>query len=87
VASDLDATIKTRPVGREKQSKKIPSHLADYICCMTCSKNPSSSPQQPQMISSTKPNLVANYFSCDNFPNAHNGYLAAITKVIEPRYF
>ena len=36
---------------------------------------------------SGKPYPIINYVTCDNFSNAHINYLAAITKVVEPRYF
>ena len=81
-------TVEIDDTGREKRSQKKPRHLTDYICYTAWSKNPSSSAQPPQKVCSGKPYPIANYVTCDRFSNnAHRGYLDAITKVVEPRYF
>ena len=75
-----------RPI-REKHLIKKPSHLTDYVCYSVQSKNPSSSAQPPQMVSSGNPYPIVDYITCDRFSNAQKEYIAAISKVVEPRYF
>ena len=40
-----------------------------------------------QKVSLGKPYPVANYITCAKFSTAHKNYLAAITKIVKPRYF
>jgi len=40
-----------------------------------------------QNVSSGKAYPVANYITYAKFSTAHKNYLAAITKIVEPRYF
>jgi len=60
--------------------------LEDYVCYSTSSSNPSST-DSFQTLSSGKPYPLTRYVTCDNFSNAHKSYLAAITKIVEPRCF
>jgi len=39
------------------------------------------------MVSLGKPYPLSHYVTCDNSSNAHKSYFAAITKIVEPRYF
>jgi len=77
----------TGPQEAEKRACKTPKHLQDYICCTAHSTNPSSSGTPIQKASSGKPYPIANYVTCNNFSDAHRYYLAAITKIVEPRVF
>jgi len=38
-------------------------------------------------VSSGKPYPIAYYVTCDKFSTTHRNYLAAISKIIEPRFF
>ena len=49
--------------------------------------NPSSRVRPSNKVSSGKSYPIANYVTCKRFSEAHKNYLAAITKIIEPRYF
>ena len=73
-------------MGRGCREKKRPSHLEDYVCYSASSSHPSST-DSFQTVSSGKPYPLTHYVTCDNFSNAHKSYLAAITKIVEPRYF
>ena len=73
-------------LGRNQRNRKAPRHLEDYLCYAARSKDPPSS-NPLQKASSGKPYPVANYITCAKFSTAHRNYLAAITKIVEPRYF
>ena len=40
-----------------------------------------------QKVSLGKPYPIANYVDCSNFFDLHRNFLAAITKVVEPKFF
>ena len=73
-------------LGRGQRDKKTPRHLEDYLCYAARSKDPPSS-NPLQKVSSEKPYPVANYITCATFSAAHKNFLAAITNIVEPRYF
>jgi len=73
-------------LGRGCRDKKRPSHLEDYVCYSATSYNPSSTCSF-QKVSSGKPYPITHYVTCDNFSPAHKTYLAAISKIVEPKYF
>ena len=73
--------------GREKRITRPPSHLADYLCYTTRPMDPSSTAHPPKKVSSGKSYPIANYVTCKRFSENHKSYMAAITKIIEPRYF
>ena len=77
----------TGPQGAEKRARKTPTHLQDYICYTVHPRHPSSNAIPIQKVSSGKPYPIANYVTCDTFSEAHKCYLAAITKIVEPRFF
>ena len=74
-------------LGHGQRRKRVPSHLEDYLCYSAKSKDPSSMTSPNQKASPGKLYHIVNYINCENFSNAHRNYLAAITKVVEPRYF
>ena len=49
--------------------------------------NPSSYANPNQKVSLGKPYPIFNYITCNNFSDNHRHYLAAVTKIIEPRFF
>ena len=54
---------------------------------MTRPTHPSSNATPIQKVSSGKPYPITNYVTCHNFFEAHKCYFAAITKIVEPRFF
>ena len=75
------------PHNRGQRVCKAPSHLQDYFCYSVHASNLSSNASPVQKASSGKPYPIANYVTCNNFASAHRNYLAAITKIVEPRTF
>ena len=61
--------------------------MQDYFCYTVHASNPSSNASLVQKASSGNPYPIANYVTCNNFSSAHRNYLAAITKIVEPRTF
>ena len=75
---------------RERRVRKLPSHLHDYICFSARPHDPSyqlTAPHSSPQVSSGKPYPLANYITCDKFSVSHRSYLAAISKIEEPRFF
>ena len=77
----------TGPQGAKKRAYKTPTHLQDYICNTARPIHPSSTASPIQKVSSGKPYPITNYVTCHNFSEAHKCYLAAITKIVEPKFF
>jgi len=75
---------------QEKRVHKPPSHLQDYVCYSACPKDSSllskASHSTPK-VSSGKLYPIVNYVTCNKFSSVHRCYLAAITKVVEPKFF
>ena len=73
---------------REKRVRKIPPHLQDYVCCLVCPRNPSSTVSHPHPnLSSRKPYPTVRCVACDKFSDVHRCYLATIDKILEHRFF
>jgi len=71
---------------RPSRERRPPSHLTDYVCYSSRSIDPSTQHSSSTSSSSIR-YPIANFVTCANFSNAHRGYLAAIGKIIEPRYY
>jgi len=64
--------------------------FARFVCYSASSKDSSSSTKATSSLPkvfSGKPYSIGHYVTCDKFSKAHENYLAAISKVVEPRYF
>jgi len=75
---------------RDKRVQKVPRHLQDYVCFSARPQDPSSSSTAIHLspkVSLGKSYPIANYVTCDKISPAHKCYMAAITKIVEPRYF
>ena len=71
---------------RPFREHRRPPHLEDYVCYGTRTHDPSPHDTLLQGSSGTTYPLV-NYITCNRFSNTHKAFLAAITKIIEPRYY
>ena len=84
--SPSDATCPAR----EKQARKMPSHLQDYVCFSARPQDPSlslSANHPSPKVSSGKPYSIANYITYHKFSSSHRAYLTTIAKIVEPRFF
>jgi len=78
------------PLEHGKRNCKPPGHLQDCVCHSSCPRDPSSSRKDSSSlpkVSLGKPYPIAHYVTCDKFSNVHRHYLAATSKVVEPRFF
>jgi len=84
----MKATLHIKPnlLTRPAQEKRLPSHLEDYFCYNTQVRDPLLA-FSPSKGSSGNPYPLVNYITCNNFSNRHRAFLAAITKIVEPRYY
>ena len=64
----------------------MPRHLTDYICYNTQSKDPPATTSCHHGSSGTLYPIV-NFVTCSNFSPAHQTFLGAITKIVEPRFY
>jgi len=72
---------------RNSRIRRSPAHLDDYVCYPLRAPNPLSLAHRLQDDSSGTSYPIANYVHCNNFSVSHNNFLAAISKVKEPRYY
>ena len=75
VSQGSDPTAESANPRAEKRPIKKPSHLTDYFCYSVQSKNPSSSTQPHQRVSSGNPYPIVDYVACDRFSNGHKNIL------------
>ena len=71
---------------RSDRARTAPTHLTDYVCYGSCLIDPSR-PTHSWQGSSGTPYPIANYVACNKFSSTHQHFLAAITKIVEPRHF
>lgn len=93
VSTDRGSILSTGPMQktdlglrRSDRARQAPTHLTDYICYGACSIDPSPTASTQQGSSGT-PYPIVNFVTCNKFSPAHQHFLAAITKVVEPRYY
>ena len=72
---------------RSTRARKAPARLDDYICYSTRTTDPLSIATRLQDASSGMCYPIANCVTCANFSVSHKNFLAAITKVTEPKYY
>ena len=72
---------------RSSRSRRPPTHLDDYVCYNTRSRDPLSLAHQLQKDSSGTPYPIANYVTSANFSVTYHNFLATIMKVTKPRYY
>jgi len=75
------------PLERSTRQRHSPSHLEDYMCYGARVSTPSISDTSFQQGYSGTLYPLVNYITCNRFSNSHKAFLAAITKIIEPRYY
>jgi len=86
--SDTDQPHLLRPhATHTPQPRWPPAHPEDYICYTLRATNPLSLAHRLQDDSSGTSYPIANYVTCTNFSIFHQNFLAAITKVKEPKYY
>ena len=85
-ADQPNTVVRTTTDQRPSRERRPPSHLTDYVCYSSRSIDPST--QHSSSTSSSGIRYpITNFVTCAHFSNAHRGYLAAIGKIIEPRYY
>jgi len=78
-----NASQPIRQSGRVCQALR---HLTDYVCCNVRSKDPPTTNSFHHGPSGT-PYPIVSFVTCSNFPSTHQAFLAAITKIVEPRSY
>ena len=75
------------PSRRPTHQHHSPSHLEDYVCYGACVQDPPPRDTPLPPDSSGTPYPLVSYITCNSFSNSHKAFLAAITKIIEPKYY
>ena len=80
-------TDAAQEVRHGERPRKQPAHFNDFVCYGAQINNPVSlaTPLQKGSLGTQYP--ITNYVTCANFPTFHQNYLAAITMVVEPRFY
>ena len=72
---------------RSEQPRKRPTILSDYVCNTMAPKDPLTTSTTSKRASSDTRYPILNYITYDKFSVSHQQFLAAITKIVEPRYY
>jgi len=83
---ELGPTSYIQSTHRSERVCQAPSHLTDYVCYNIQTKDPHSATSF-QHGSSGAPYPIVNFVTCSNFSSSHQIFLAAITKIVEPKYY
>ena len=81
-------TTNSRPsAAQTTRARKTPTHLADYVGYSAQAAKPVSLAHRLQEESSSMPYPIANYVTNNKFSVSHQNFLAAISKVTEPKNY
>ena len=79
--------VETQVVRRGLRTRKQPAHLDDFVCYGARIQEPISTSTSLQKKSSGTRYPITHYVTCANFSASHQNFIAAITKVVEPRFY
>ena len=88
--NDLGQAASSNELRRTSRPSRLPAHLKDYVCYQVRPNDPhdiSSLAHPPHTSSSGTRYPISNYVTCNKFSSTHQNFLAALTKVVEPKHF